>query len=170
MFCDQVLERIEAIAAGEEAPDQAFSAHVASCTGCRRALADARELDRLLRARPAPRPSPQFTTRVMVSVRRERWRSDQTIDVLFNGALVLVGFGLFAGGWALLAWSGLIGGPLTAGNLTSFVEAFTIVSEGARSLGQDVTASLPLYLASGALIAMALGVWWWAERPTNGLG
>ena len=58
-----------ALGAAERA---AFEAHLASCAGCAAALEMARELERVLRTREAPRPTPQFTARIMGRLRRDR--------------------------------------------------------------------------------------------------
>jgi len=42
MFCDEILELIEPIAAGDLAPDGRMSAHLASCAGCAAALESSR--------------------------------------------------------------------------------------------------------------------------------
>src|SRR6516164_6598058 len=90
MFCDEVLDLIEPIASGDVPMDRRIDAHVQSCPNCRAALEGARTLDRLLRSRPVPKPPPQFTSRIMARVRRQRWRSEQLLDVSFNLALAAV--------------------------------------------------------------------------------
>ena len=87
MFCDETLDAIEAIAAGELAAEGRVAAHLASCRHCAAALDSARRLDKMLAARPVPKPPQQFTVRTMTRIRRARWRSDQFLDVGFNVAL-----------------------------------------------------------------------------------
>src|SRR5690348_7258900 len=106
MFCDQVLESIEPIASGEMTPHAVIAAHIETCAGCRAALASAREIDRLLRARPAPQPPAQFTSGVLARVRRQRWRSEQRFDAVFNGILIVLALAFVVGLWALAGWSG----------------------------------------------------------------
>ena len=65
MFCDEALDAIEAIAAGELAPQGRVAQHLDSCKNCAAALDSARRLDKMLHARPIPKPPQQFTSRTM---------------------------------------------------------------------------------------------------------
>jgi hypothetical protein len=155
MFCDEVLELIEAIAAGDLTPDARVMAHVQSCTGCAAALADARRVEQLLKDRTAPAAPPQFTSRIMGRIRRDRWRRDQFLDRGFNFVVGLVVLGVVAGFWVLLSQTGIGGlGQDTAG----------FVGTALSDLVRRAAPSLPLYLAASAIVGAALGVWWWAER------
>ena len=49
MFCDQVVELLEPIAAGDLEPDEAVERHLASCLNCAEALVSARRVDHLPR-------------------------------------------------------------------------------------------------------------------------
>ena len=155
MFCDEALDAIEAIAADELTPDGRVAAHLASCPNCAAALVSARALEVMLRGRAAPKPSSQFTTRTLARVRRARWRSEQFLDVGFNVAIAAVVLAVIAGVWMLLNRSGLVAVSNDAVDLfgTSLV-AFV----------RRVSPSLPLYAGATALLATALGIWWWAER------
>ena len=62
MFCDEALDAVEAIAAGELTPDGRVAEHLKSCPNCAAALVSARALERMLQGRPVPKPSTQFTT------------------------------------------------------------------------------------------------------------
>src|SRR5712691_11711462 len=97
MFCDEALDAVEAIAAGELTPEGRIAAHLATCPNCAAALASARRLDEMLQARPVQKAPPQFTSRTMAVVRRQRWRSEQFLDLSFNVALGLVAFVVVAG-------------------------------------------------------------------------
>src|SRR5712691_10059410 len=68
MICNEVHDAVEPIAAGELAPDDRIAAHLSSCPHCAAALEDARRLERILQARPAPRAPAQFTSRTMARV------------------------------------------------------------------------------------------------------
>lgn len=155
MFCDEVLELVEAIAAGDVTPEARVMAHLQSCAGCAAALADARRVDELLKQRTAPAAPPQFTTRIMGRLRRERWRRDQFLDLGFNLVVGVAVLGLLAGFWVLLSQSGL-------GGISQ--DAMGVLGAAASDLIRRAAPSLPLYLEASAIIAMALGVWWWAER------
>src|SRR5262249_38907114 len=107
MTCEDVLNAVDLIAAGELAEDARISSHLATCPSCSSALESARRLDALLRQRPVPMPSAQFTARTMARIRRARWRNEQTIDWIFNAALVLVALGITAGLWIIARRTGI---------------------------------------------------------------
>src|SRR5207302_1407367 len=109
MFCDEVLDAIEPIAAGELTPDGRVAAHLTSCPNCAAALASARRVEQLLQARPIPKPAALFTTRTMALIRRRRWRREQFLDAGFNLALMIVGVAVAGAVWMALHRSGLIG-------------------------------------------------------------
>src|SRR5215813_10719349 len=99
MFCDEALDAVEAIAAGDVTPEGRIAEHLASCPNCAAALTSARRLESLLQARPVPRPGAQFTSRTLARVRRERWRSEQFVDVGFNVAILAVILAVVSGIW-----------------------------------------------------------------------
>jgi predicted anti-sigma-YlaC factor YlaD len=158
MFCDEALDAIEPIAAGERVPEGRVAAHLETCPNCAAALDAARRVERMLRARPVPRTPPQFTARTLTQVRRRRWRSDQVLDAGFNTVLILVAVVGLGGVALLMLQSGLSG--VTGDAVTLFVQAVT-------ALMRRVAPSLPLYAGATALLAMALGIWWWAERDVT---
>jgi anti-sigma factor RsiW len=158
MFCDDVLETIELIAAGEMAPSPRMADHLASCQGCAAALASARHVDALLRSRAAPPAPPQFSSRVMSRLRRARWRSEQMLDWGFNIALALAGAFVVMGLWMVMRQSGLA---------TVSSDAIELLGPGMMLFARRVSPSLPLYGAATALLGTALAVWWWAERDTG---
>ena len=157
MFCDEVLEAVEPIAAGELAPSPRIAEHLASCRGCAGALDSARRLDALLRARTAPVPPAHFSSRVMNGLRRARWRTEQMLDWGFNLALVAAGVVVVISLWVVMRRSGLT---------TVSSDAIELLGPGMVLFARRITPSLPLYLAATALLGTALGVWWWAERDT----
>src|SRR5919201_411462 len=53
MFCDEALDAVEAIAAGEVTADGRIADHLASCPNCAAALVAARQLERGLPPRRA---------------------------------------------------------------------------------------------------------------------
>jgi predicted anti-sigma-YlaC factor YlaD len=158
VFCDEVLEQIEPIAAGELTPDGRIAAHLESCGDCRAVLEDARHVDAALRARPRPSAPPQFTARTMARVRRERWRSEQAVDLGFNLTLAAVAVAVVIAGWLLLRLSGL-------GAVGD--DAASLVGAGVSTIARLAAPQMPLYAAAVALLAAALGIWWWAERDAS---
>jgi anti-sigma factor RsiW len=155
MFCDEALDSVESIAGGELKPDGRVADHLATCPNCAAALEGARKLERMLQARPIPRPPAQFTARTLTRVRRARWRSEQFLDVGFNVAMAAIVIAVGGAIWMLLHRSGLasVGG-----------DAVELFGTGVRTIVQRVGPSVPLYAGATALLASALGVWWWAER------
>src|ERR1700730_14976466 len=107
MFCDETLDAVEAIAAGELTPQGRIAQHLGSCRNCAAALESARRLETMLRGRPVPKPPQQSTIRTLARLRRARWRSDQFLDAGFNVAIALVVLGVIAGVWLLVDRSGL---------------------------------------------------------------
>jgi len=158
MFCDEVLEIVEAIAAADVTPEGRIAEHLASCADCAAALDSARRVERMLRERPVPAAPAQFTARTLGRVRRARWRSEQFLDAGFNAAIGLILVGVVGAIWLLAHRSGLA-------SVSS--DAVVLLSSGLTAFVGRVGPSLPLYLGATALVAMALGVWWWAERDMH---
>jgi len=157
MFCDEALDAVEPIAAGDVTPDGRVAEHLATCPNCAAALESARRLEQMLQARPAPRPGAQFTSRTLARVRRERWRSEQVVDVGFNVAIVAVVAAALGGIWMLLQRSGL--------SVVSS-DAVNLFGSGVVALAHRVAPSLPLYAGATGILATALVLWWWAERES----
>ena len=157
MFCDEALDAVEAIAAGELTPEGRVAAHLASCPNCAAALASARRLEQMLQARPVQKAPPQFTSRTMAVLRRQRWRSEQFLDVGFNVALGAVALTIVGTIWMVLSRTGI--GPVNNG-------AVNLISATFVRLAQRVAPSVPLYVGATALLATALALWWWAEKDT----
>ncbi len=157
MFCDEVLEQLEAIAAGDLVPDGRIAAHLASCRECAAALADAQQVEALLAARVAPAAPAALAGRVLARLRRQRWRAEQYLDLGFNVTIGIV-LAVIAGSvWLLLHRTGL--GVVGDGVVSLF-------GAGVTTIAARVGPSLPLYAGAGALLAGALGVWWWAEHAS----
>jgi predicted anti-sigma-YlaC factor YlaD len=158
VFCDEVLDLIEPIAAGEYTPDGRVAAHLTTCPNCAAALVTARRVDQMLQRRAVPKPAPQFTTKTMALVRRNRWRRDQFLDAGFNLTLVVLGFAMIGAMWMALHRSGLI----AVSNGT-----FDALGAGLGVVRQHVVSTVSIYVAATVLVATALGLWFWAERGTN---
>jgi|KBSMisStaDraftv2_1062788.scaffolds.fasta_scaffold299361_2 hypothetical protein len=163
MYCDEALDAVEAVAAGDLTPDGRLADHYATCPNCSGALQGARALEQMLQHRPSPKPSAQFTPRAMTRVRRARWRSDQVLDLGFNVAIATVVIAVVTGVWIVLRRSGLF----AVSTVSS--DAVEVVSSGLVTLVQRIGPSLPLYGAATALLVTALGLWWWAERDVTGI-
>ena len=155
MFCDEVLETIELIAAGELTASAPVAEHLASCSGCGAALAAARRVDALLRSRVAPAPPANFSSRVMNRLRLARWRGEQLLDWGFNIALVAAGVLVVFALWMVMRQSGLV--------IVSS-DAVEMFESGMTLLARRISPALPLYGAATAVLGTALAIWWWAER------
>lgn len=157
MFCDEALDAIEAIAAGDLTPQGRVAQHLDSCKNCAAALESARRLDKMLHARPIPKPSQQFTSRTMARLRRARWRREQFVDIVFNLALGLIGIGV-VGSVFVLMYRAL--GAISP-------DAMELVHGSMVTLARRAATSLPVYGAAIALVLSALAIWWWAERDAT---
>jgi anti-sigma factor RsiW len=155
MFCDEALDVIEPIAAGEMTPQGRVAQHLVSCAKCAATLEAARRLDRMLQMRPVPKPPVQFTARTVARLRRARWRTEQFLDAGFNLALAFIVFGVVLSVLLLMFRSGLL-------SVTS--DVFVLAENGLVRLARRVTQALPLYGSAAAIVFGALAIWWWAER------
>jgi len=158
MFCDEALELLEPIAAGDLILDARIAAHVASCANCRAALDRAREVERILQARTAPAPPAQFTSRTLARIRRDRWRRDQVLDAGFNIAVASLVLAAIASVWLIMNRSGIV---------TFSNDAVALIEMYIGTFVARVAPELPLYAAATALLAATVGVWWWAERDVT---
>jgi anti-sigma factor RsiW len=158
MYCDEALDAVEAVAAGELPLDGRLAEHYGSCPNCAAALTSARTLEQLLQQRTVPRVPTQFTARTMTRVRGARWRNEQFLDIGFNIAMAVIVVAVVAGAWMALNRSGLI----TVSN-----EALDLFSRGLILVAERIGPSLPLYLGATAILATVLGIWWWAERDAT---
>jgi anti-sigma factor RsiW len=155
MFCDEALESIEAIVAGELAPQSRVAQHLVSCSNCAATLEAARRLDQMLQVRAVPKPPVQFTARTMARLRRARWRTEQFLDAGFNLALAFIIFGVVVSVLLLMFRSGLL-------SVTS--DVFALAENGLVRLARRVAQALPVYGSAAAIVFGALAIWWWAER------
>lgn len=155
MECKDVLERVEATAAGDLDPDAASRAHLESCTRCAAALASARRLEALLAARPAPAAPPRFTASVIQRIRRERWRAEQQVDRLFNAAIAI----------AVVLVAGGVLAMLNLNTLLSFTaQGLALIREQGSDMARDSAPAFGSYVAAAGLLVSATAMWLWAER------
>jgi predicted anti-sigma-YlaC factor YlaD len=157
MFCDEVIEAIEPIAAGDVAAEARIGEHLRTCADCAAALESARRVEQLLRQRSVPAAPAQFTTATLARVRRARWRSDQMIDAGFNLAVALLVVAIVAVVWLVLNRSGMA----AVSN-----DVFQLFGTSLAAATSRIAPAVPLYAGAAALLATALGIWWWAERGT----
>jgi len=156
MTCEQVLESIEAVAAGDEPADAAFDAHLAGCPSCAAALATARAIERTLASSPAVGAPERFSQSVLARIRRDRWREEQQVDRAFHAAIGIAIVAMLAAAVSLWNLSGVVRLVLLA------IETMSEVSQASAEPGTNhpiLALGLP-----AALFATALAVWWWAER------
>jgi hypothetical protein len=158
MTCKEALELVEAIAASDIAVDAIARAHFETCPRCAAVLASARRVEMMLAGREVPVAPARFTGAVMQRLRRERWRSEQHVDFLFNAAIAIA-LVLIAGGIvALMNLSGVM-----AAAAGTWIAVASIGEQFARSAAP----TLDTYVAAVLLLLSALGMWWWAERKLS---
>lgn len=158
MTCRDVLDLVEPIAAGDLEADAAVRAHFESCLPCASALASARRLETMLATLDAPPAPARFTPLVLQRIRRERWRSEQNVDRLFNVAMAAALILVVGGILALLNLSGVM-----AAAAGTWAAVATIGGQTAR----EAAPTLNTYVAGVFLLVSALGMWWWAERTLS---
>ncbi|MGH9330247.1 MAG: hypothetical protein ACRD09_07390, partial [Vicinamibacterales bacterium] len=107
MTCDEMDDRIEALAAGDDPHTEQTRAHLDGCVRCQAALARAHQIERLLAARPVEAAPPRFAAAVAAHVRRERWQSEQSLDRWFNVIVAACALLAAAGLWLLANASGM---------------------------------------------------------------
>jgi anti-sigma factor RsiW len=155
MVCTDLDALIEPIAAGEIVPDANARTHLASCAACARALELARQIDAVLAAQPVPDLPAAFTPALMGRLRRERWRSEQYLDIAFNIAL----------GLAVVTAVGGLAMVLTASGLAAVSADLTrLFVSGAAEMLSAITPALPLYGVAAAVFVSGMAIWWWAEH------
>ena len=158
MTCKDTLDLVEAIAAGDVTPDPAARAHFESCPRCAAALATAQRLEAALAAREAPEAPARFAPAVLQRIRRDRWRSEQHVDRLFNIALIAA-LTLVAGGiFALMNLSGVI---------AAAAATWGLLASASGHFARAAAPTLSTYVLAACLLMSALGMWWWAERTLS---
>jgi hypothetical protein len=152
--CEDLEGRLEAIASGDATWRAADDAHVSTCDRCRKRLALAQAVERVLPTLRVAEPPASFTGDVMARVRRERWRAEQILDTGFNVAIA-AGLILIVVGVAGLAWS--------TGLVVVGADAAALMGEALAAGGALVAPHLPIYGAAATLLTTAFGIWWWIE-------
>ena len=108
----------------------------------------ARQIEAVLAAQSAPAVRPEVLAGALTRIRRERWRAEQSFDLAFNVVVSL----------AAVCVLGAVGVTLADFGFGAHVgEAMALIVDRARP-------ALPAYGLATGLLAMMLGVWWWAER------
>ena len=152
--CAEIDELIEAVAAGEREFTAEQAAHVSTCPRCGPALARARAIDRVL-AEPAPPAPAGLTTAILRAVRREAWRTEETVDRFFNAVLVAGALLVAAGIWMFTNLTGLA---------DLMREASRVVARGDWIVRLSVTPHATAYVLSTLLVLTGAATWWWIER------
>lgn len=157
MTCQQMDERIEALAAGDEPYTGETRAHLDDCVRCQAALARAQQIERLLAARPVLAAPPRFAEMIAAHVRRKRWESEQSLDRWFNLIVVACALMVAAGLWLLANVSGVAAVGADAGRL---------MREGATLAAARLAGDLPTYVAATGILLSTIAIWLWAERTS----
>src|SRR5258707_10472389 len=90
MFCDEALDTVEAIAAGDLMPVGRVAEHLATCPNCALALTRARQLEASLQRRAGPAAPAHITSRTPARIPRAPWRTDQILHVRLNPPIWLI--------------------------------------------------------------------------------
>jgi anti-sigma factor RsiW len=155
MMCRDVADLIEPIAAGELEPAPEVRAHFETCPSCALMLATARRLEAaFLASQPPPVPD-RFVAAVLQRARRERWRRERNVDLLFNVAIVVALLIVVGGVLALVDVSGVA---------AASSDAWAQLSAVSTQLARQMAPAINTYIAAAGLLLTALGMWWWAER------
>jgi hypothetical protein len=155
MTCRELADLIEPLAATDLEPTPDVRAHLESCPACARMLAGARRLDATLAALQPPPVPDHFVAAVLQRVRRERWRTERNVDLLFNVAMVAALLIVAAAVLALFDVSGVV--AASAG-------AWSGLSEMGTQIARQMAPAINTYIAAAALLLSMLAMWWWAER------
>jgi len=154
MTCRDVIEQVEAFAAGDRQPDDAARAHLETCPVCASALADARRIETFLTSWAAPPAPARFTAAVQHRIRSLRWQNEERIDRVFNAAMVVS---------ALLVVIGLVG-MFNVGTVIAVAATLgDVVALAAAAAVQKALPASATYVAAMGLLASALVMWWWTE-------
>lgn len=154
MTCRDVLDRVEAFAAGDQQPDAAARAHLETCPQCAAALADARRIETFLTSWAAPEAPPRFTAAVQNRIRRQNWQSEERIDRVFNAAMIIAGLLVVVGVAGMFNVELVVAGAATLGDVIALAGAAAV---------ERAAPSMATYVAAMGLLASALVMWWWTE-------
>ena len=158
MTCKEALELVEPIAASDVVVDAGARAHFETCPACAAALASARRVEMMLAGREVPVAPARFTPVVMQRLRRERWRSEQRVDYLFNAAIAVALLLIFGGIFALMNISGV---------MAAAAGTWTALASLGEQFARSAAPTLDTYVAAVLLLLSALGMWGWAERKLS---
>jgi anti-sigma factor RsiW len=153
--CRDTVHLIEAIAAGDLVVADDVRAHFETCPTCAAALASARRVDALLRARGAAEPPPEFASAVLARIRADRWQSEQRVDRIFNVAIVIA-LALIVGSLAAIT--------NVSGVLAGSTWVWRAVADASTRMLESAVPALATYVAAVGVLMSALLMWWWAER------
>jgi hypothetical protein len=157
--CRDLDEHIDAVAGGDLTDRAQLAIHLPDCAHCQTQLALARRIDGALATREPPAAAAGLAAMVERRLRRDWWKAEQFIDVVFNLAVV-AGLGAVAIGiWLLLELSGLT-------VVTS--DASDVVLSGVRSTLAGVSPRLSMYTLALLFVLTTIVVWWWVDRESAG--
>ncbi len=153
--CHDVVQLVEAIAAGDVDVTPAIREHLESCPRCAAELASAYRLDAMLAARPQPGAPTQFVAAVLGRVRNERWTSEQRIDRIFNLAIAAA---------ALLVGASIVALTNVGAVIGAAGWVWTTSAAATAQFARQAAPVVVTYIAAAGVLMSALVMWWWAER------
>lgn len=154
MTCRDVLDRVEAFAAGDQQLGGAARAHIETCLHCAAALAKARRIETFLTSWAAPEAPPRFTATVQNRIRRLNWQSEERIDRVFNGAMVAAALLVVVGVAGMFNVEMVVAGAATLADVLALAGAAAV---------EKAAPSMATYVAAMGLLASAVVMWWWTE-------
>lgn len=157
LHCDDLVDTIDALAAGEPVGplvSAGHAAHVAGCSVCQLRLAEARRLDAMLARVVQVAPPDGFSQRLANRIRDERWRRERLVDLAFNAVVSAVGLALLAAVWVVLQFTGMTG---LLGNVAS------LAGQGLSVAASQTTVDSILYVAGTFAAITAFLMWRWSE-------
>lgn len=155
--CARVATALDEGVSSLALPDD-LAAHAAACAECRARIALVRRIEEALATWPAEAPPPGFAARVATAARREAWAQDVVVDWGFNVA-VAASVGVILAGVVAGLWMMSSAVPASQSSRVA-ADMLTAVVDRAR-------AQVPVAVTAMALLATAVGGWWWAEQQSE---
>lgn len=155
--CTRVEAVVDEVVAGGPWPGD-LAGHVETCAGCQARVALARRIEDLLATWPAESPPPGFAARVAAMARREAWAQDVVVDWGFNVAI--------AACVAVIA-AGVVGGLWMMSSALPATESSRVAADLLTAVAVRARAQASIAVTAMALLATAVGGWWWAEQQSE---
>lgn len=155
--CTRVATALdEGVADGAWADD--LAAHAASCAECQTRVALVRRMEDALATWPTSAPPPDFAARVAATARREAWAQDVVVDWGFNLAIAAC---------VAVILSGVVAGLWMMSSAVPVPESSRVAADLLTAVAARARAQASIAVTAMALLATAVGGWWWAEQQSE---